>query len=295
MTSMRVAVIDVGSNTARLLVAEAGRRGVEAVVEGKAYLGLGAEILVHGGVRQAKLDEMVKELRRFTKLAREAGAGPTDVFVTAPGRQAANAEELVATVARATGHVARVLTAEDEGRYAYDGAIVTTRVEAEPVAVCDVGGGSTEIAIGDATGASWIRSVDVGSLRLTAALLPDDPPTREQLAEAERYVAEQFATLEPEEVAVALAVGGSARALARLADGSLSPETLTEVIDVVCARRADKLARRAGIDEARARTLAGGAIILREVSRRLGVPLQLGRGGLREGAALHLLETRAAA
>ena len=105
--------------------------------------------------------------------------------MTAPARQAENADELVSTIARATGQFVRVLTAQEEGELAYEGALATTAVDREPIAVCDVGGGSTEITVGDRKrGAFWSDSVDLGSLRLTAAVLHDDPPTKAQRAEA---------------------------------------------------------------------------------------------------------------
>src|SRR4051812_39718498 len=195
---MRVAIVDVGSNTARLLIAERGSNGPVAIAEAKAHLGLGAEILEHGVVREHKLDELATELRGFRVTARDAGVLATDVFLTAPGRQAANVDQLTATVARAMGHVARVLSADEEGELAYEGAVITTPLDGGPVAVCDVGGGSTELVIGDPRATDrWTRSVDVGSLRLTAALLDDDPPTNAQLARAEDHVHRRFAALDP--------------------------------------------------------------------------------------------------
>ena len=192
------AVIDVGSNTARLLVAEQGPRGTERIGEAKAYLGLGAEIIRSGHIGAEKLSETAEETRRFATVARELDAEEIDVFVTAPARQAANADQLVATIARSTGHFVRVLSAREEGELAYEGAIATTAVGDGPVAVCDVGGGSAEITIGDrGRGSFWSESIDLGSLRLTALLLHDDPPTPEQLAEAEAYVAGLLAPHRP--------------------------------------------------------------------------------------------------
>ena len=293
---MRVGVIDVGSNTARLLVAEQGPRGTERIGEAKAYLGLGAEIIRSGHIGSEKLSETAEETRRFVTVARELDAEEIDVFVTAPARQAANADQLVATIARSTGHFVRVLSAKEEGELAYEGAIATTAVGDGPVAVCDVGGGSSEITIGvRGRGSFWSESIDLGSLRLTALLLRDDPPTPEQLAEAEAYVAGLVAPLDPPEVESALAVGGSARSLAKIAGRRLDEEALTGVLRTIVAQPSRDLARQLSLDEPRAATLAAGAIILRELSRCLGTPFQLGAGGLREGAAARLLATRRAA
>jgi exopolyphosphatase/guanosine-5'-triphosphate,3'-diphosphate pyrophosphatase len=294
---MRVAVIDVGSNTARLLVAERDRDGLVPVTAAKSYLRLGAEIVEHGGVRRRKLEQTSTELRRFAAAAQQAGAAVVDVFVTAPGRQAQNGADLVAVTTRATGHIARVLSAEEEGVLAFDGALATTLVPDGAVAVCDVGGGSTELVVGTRDrGAGWARSVDVGSLRLTAAELCGDPPTRKQLNAAKRFVRTELEQLESPPVDTALAVGGSARALARLLGVPLTVESLDAAVSLCAGRSSTKLARAAALEPARARTLAGGAVILREVCRVLGTPLEIGRGGVREGAAARLLlAARAAA
>src|SRR3954469_25882823 len=280
---MRVAVIDVGSNTARLMVAEQGPNGTSRVGEAKVYLGLGAEILRNGSVGGKKLAEAADETRRCAAIAVELGAEAVDVFVTAPARQAGNGDELVATISRATGHFARVLTAEEEGELAYDGAVAMTSVEGEPIAVCDVGGGSTEITVGDRSrGAFWSDSVDVGSLRLTAAILHDDPPTAAQLAEAQAHVASLFASVTPPDVQTALAVGGSARALAKLVGRRLDRESLASALETAVSQPSSELARLGTLDPPRAATLAGGALILLELTNHLNVPLQLAAGGLRE-------------
>ncbi len=177
---MRAAVLDIGSNTARLLVAERRKGRVLPVREESVYLGLGAEILHHGSIGPAKLAETAEVARAFSRLARKSRADEVDVIVTAPGRQAGNPDELLATVARATGTVARILSAREEGELAYEGALTREDVGGRRVAVCDVGGGSTEIVVGDAGLPSfWCTSVDLGSLRLTAACLsPTRPPRR---------------------------------------------------------------------------------------------------------------------
>jgi exopolyphosphatase/guanosine-5'-triphosphate,3'-diphosphate pyrophosphatase len=293
---MRVAVIDVGSNTARLLVAEHGRRGLERVGEAKAYLGLGAEILRHGDIGVAKLAEVAEETRRFAAIAREHEAAAIDVFVTAPARQAGNADALVSAIARATGHLVRVLSAEEEGRLAYEGAVATTAVGRGPVAVCDVGGGSTEITVGDrARGPFWADSVDLGSLRLTAATLNEDPPTKKQLADAKALVQEQFEAVSPPDVKTARAVGASARGLAKLVGRRLDERRLDQALRTIVSAPTSSLVRSAGLDPQRAATIAGGAIILAEVARLLDAPLELASGGLREGAIERLLAQSKAA
>ena len=293
---VRAAVLDFGSNTARLLVAEVRKGRIIPLREERYYLGLGAEILHNGSVGAAKLEETAGVARMFSKLARKCEADEIDVIVTAPGRQAGNPEELLATVARASGTVARILSAREEGELAYEGALTREDVGSRRVAVCDVGGGSTEIVVGDGGGPSfWWTSVDLGSLRLTAACLEDDPPPAGAVAAAEQLASDLFAEVDPPLADLALAVGGSARALAKLVGPILGEEELTQALGLSSAKRSAKLARAFGLDEQRARVLPAGAIVLREVTRRLGQPLRLARGGLREAAVNRMLAEALAA
>ena len=293
---MRAAVVDIGSNTARLLVAEVRKGRIVPVREERVYLGLGAEILVNGTVGAAKLAETAAVTAEFSKHARACGAHELDVIVTAPGRQAGNPEELLATVARAGGTVARILSAREEGELAYEGALTREEVGGRRVAVCDVGGGSTEIVVGDGGLPSfWRASVDLGSLRLTAACFGEDPPSAAEIETAERLARDLFADVDPPAAELALAVGGSARALAKLVGPILGDDELAAALELSSAKRSAKLARTFGMDEQRARVLPAGAIVLREVTRRLGQPLRLARGGLREAAVGRMLAEALAA
>ena len=185
---MRVAIIDVGSNTARLLVANVtGKGAVVPVAEERDYLRLGAEI-ERTGTLSAEEDRRCRGTPAAPTPERiaELGVERATVIVTAPGRQGAAAPELTAALADATSLPVRVLTAESEGRLAYDGAVARALGELpEVVAVVDVGGGSTEVVVGTPLlGAAWVRSADVGSLRLTRAHLTDDPPSAAQIRAA---------------------------------------------------------------------------------------------------------------
>ena len=212
------------------------------------------------------------------------------VIVTAPGRQSTSSTALTTAIATATGLHVRVLTSEAEGRLAYDGAVA--RAESplpEVVAVVDIGGGSTEIVVGTPRrGTVWVRSADLGSLRLTRAHLNGDPPTAREIDAAHSAVRAAFTAIAPPRADIGLAVGGSARALAKLVGQRLDTETLAEAIDLLARRPAAKVVRSLGISADRAETLLAGALLLDETCRVAGIPLELGRGGLREGAALEL-------
>lgn len=294
---MRVAVIDVGSNTARLLVANVTDDGaVEPLAQERDYLRLGAEIERTGTLGPKKIAACAKTCRGFARRAAALGVDLATVIVTAPGRQSTSGPALTDALAEATGLPVRTLTSESEGRLAFDGAVARASGELpEIVAVVDLGGGSTEIAVGNPRlGAAWVRSADLGSLRLTRAHLPDDPPTARQIRAARDAARSLLSRSSPPSPDLGIAVGGSARALGKVVGPILDAHTLDEAVAHLARRPAVKSARSFGISAERAETLLGGAILLSEACRALGTPLELGRGGLREGAALELAALEAA-
>jgi exopolyphosphatase/guanosine-5'-triphosphate,3'-diphosphate pyrophosphatase len=296
MTGMRIGVIDVGSNTVRLLVASVAGDDVRSLREERQHLGLGKEILLHGRVRRSKLDEVREVTGEYARIARKLGVRELETVVTAPGRQGDSPERLLDAIGRATGGDVRVVSAEEEGRLAFTGAVSRANPGEGVVAVCDVGGGSTEVVVGtELLGPAWVRSVNLGSLRLTASRLPGDPPTPAEIDAARDAVRSGLAELAPPQPEIALATGGSARAVARVIGHEYGPADLERVVDVLASRPAAESANTLGIRSDRARTLLAGALILEEVSRLLGQPFTPSRGGIREGAALRLAARHAAA
>ena len=277
---MPLGVLDIGSNTTRLLVAAVERGEVVVVDKEKVRLSLGEEIERYGRVSDVHVQAAAKAVRKLAKVARNHGVESLDVFLTAPGRQSANADELVAVLTRAAGVPVRVLTTEEEGRLAYSGAIATAPIALpRTIAVCDVGGASTEIAVGSPSSApDRVDSVDLGSVRLTTRV--------ESLAEARSEVTAAFAHVTPRPVEAALAVGGSARAARRLVGAWLGQDELAAALRLVEEESPREISRRFGVDRARARILPAGIVLLAEVQRKLGVPLHVCDGGIREGAVL---------
>jgi exopolyphosphatase / guanosine-5'-triphosphate,3'-diphosphate pyrophosphatase len=284
IVAMRVGVVDVGSNTVRLLVAARRSGCVEALYEEREYLQLGEEIERLGWISEPKLRETVECVRRYGDRAAEHGAHQLDVVVTAPGRRAANADELVTALSRGAAARVRVLSAEDEALFAFKGALAGIEGLPETVAVCDSGGGSTELVIGAAGTPQWVRSVDVGSLTVRR-LLADDPPGKQAVEEARAVVRERLNAIAPPFPKAAYATGGTARALRRVVGRTLDEQGLDDAITKLAKRSSRELARKYDLDERRAWTLVGGAIVLAEVQSRLGVPLEVARAGMREGVA----------
>jgi exopolyphosphatase/guanosine-5'-triphosphate,3'-diphosphate pyrophosphatase len=254
------------------------------------YLRLGAEIERTGTLGSKKIATCAKTCRGFARRATALDADLATVIVTAPGRQSASGPALISALAEATGLPVRTLTSESEGRLAFDGAVARTVGNLpDVVAVVDLGGGSTEIAIGNPRlGATWVRSADLGSLRLTRAHLRDDPPTARQIRSARDAARRALSALEPPAPELAIAVGGSARALGKIVGPRLEADALDAAVARLARRSVAKSTRSFGISVERTETLLAGAILLSEACRALGTSLELGRGGLREGAVLEL-------
>ncbi len=287
---MTVAVVDIGSNTIRLLVAAQSRRGLVCVARGRRTLALGADIERLGVVSAPKLTEAAECLSGFTTLARAVGAEAIEIVLASPGRQARNADQLVHTLSRAAGVAVRVLSREEEARLAFDGALAYAAPRGA-VAVCDIGGGSAQIAVGTASGGpAWLRSVDLGSLRLSARVPIEDPPSKADIAALRAEAQAAFAHVTPPLPMQAIAVGGTARALKKLVGRSLAGDELKEAMRILRKEPAHAVATRYKVDGWRAQALPAGTALLLEVQRLLGVPLEVGRGGLREGLALELLD-----
>jgi exopolyphosphatase / guanosine-5'-triphosphate,3'-diphosphate pyrophosphatase len=289
-----VGIIDVGSNTVRLDVS----RGGKSLYRERVMLRLGDSIERLGLIPPEKLDEAAATVQRFVRDARRRGADPVEVLITSPGRQAVNGEQLLARLSASAGAPVRVLSSEEEGKLAFQGAIASSRRgQRGPIAVCDVGGGSLQVSVGTRDdGASWVRSVDMGSMRLTSRLLDDDPPGDAAVGRARDEMDGLLDGFLPPLPETALAVGGSARALRAIVGATLGADELHEAMGILARTPAREIASLYTVHLERVRTLAAGAVILGALQERLCVPLRVVRGaGVREGAAIALASRRAAA
>ena len=293
---MDVAVVDVGSNSVRLLVAGVIGGDVQQLHRDRVYLRLGDDVHAHGRVGREKLEMLGDNGRSFARKARKAGVERLQTVVTAPGRQASNSDELVDVLTVATRAPVVVLTADEEGRLAWEGAVSRMDDPPEVVGVVDLGGGSCEVAVGTTShGPAWVDSREAGALRVTRAFLDEPHPSAEAIAIARREVSLLLDGLEAPRPDQALAVGGTARAAGRILGRRFGVGQLEELVNQVAEDGAAEVTRGHGITQGRTQTLLGGALVLSEVARRLGVDLEVGRGGLREGAALALARAKTAA
>jgi exopolyphosphatase/guanosine-5'-triphosphate,3'-diphosphate pyrophosphatase len=288
---MLCAAIDIGSNTTRVLVAEPVDGQLKKVMEQRAYTRINSALGKKGEILPAKIDEVSELVATQVRLARELGAERIRAVATAAIRDASNGERVAREIADVSGVGVDILSDEEEGRLAFIGATKGLGHPAEgKIGVVDVGGGSTEVILGTvADGVEQVSSWRVGSGALADELISSDPPSAAEIRKVRDRIADIFEGVEFDRPAQAVAVGGSATSLRRLVGTVLEYETLERGIRVLCGDPAADVARRFELDPQRVRILTTGVLLLEKVSELLGQPLQIGKGGLREGVILDLL------
>ncbi len=289
--TMLCAAIDIGSNTTRILVAEPDEGKLKKVMEQRAYTRIGQARLDDGAIPAEKVAEVAEVVDTQVKLARELGAGTFRAVATAALRDAPNGKEAAAEIEAVAGIPVHVVSENEEGRLAFLGATKALGYQVEGrVAVVDVGGGSTEIIIGTADGGvEQVRSWPIGSGQLAEELISSDPPSASEIRRVRDRVDEVFAEVQITQPEQAVAVGGSATSLRKIVGARLEYETLERSIRVLSGDEALEVGRQFELDPIRVRMLATGVLILEKVSELLGQDLQIGKGGIREGIVLDML------
>jgi exopolyphosphatase / guanosine-5'-triphosphate,3'-diphosphate pyrophosphatase len=287
-----LACIDIGSNTTRLLVADAADGRLRELVAQRAFTRIGRSLAGGGAIPAAKIGETAEVVAKQARIARELGACEIVAVATAAIRTAPNRDELCAAVARGGRMPLSVLSGEEEARLSFVGATRTLAAPVEgPIAVVDVGGGSTELAIGAPDGTvTWSASFRMGSGFLADSYLRSDPPSIGELEKVRRHVAGALEGLAPPPARSAVAVGGTATSLRRLLGAELAHETLERGIRVLSQRPIAEVAARFELDPERVHLLPAGILVMEALSDCLRLPLRIARGGLREGVLIELVE-----
>ena len=290
---MRRACIDIGSNTTRLLVAECDGGRLIEVHQERAFTHIGRALTRDGAISATKIGEVAEAVAKQMRTARGLGATEVHGVATAAIRRAANGGELAAAIRESCGLEVKILSGYEEARLAFVGAARTLgHAPAGELGVVDVGGGSSELVVGKAPDqVTWCSSFGLGSGDLAESCLRSDPPSIAELSEARARVASVLADLEVPRPDEAVAVGGSAASLRRLAGPRLDADAFTRSLGLLAAESAVDVARRFALDEQRVRLLPAGLLILEAAAELFGLALQVAHGGLREGV---LLEARGA-
>jgi exopolyphosphatase/guanosine-5'-triphosphate,3'-diphosphate pyrophosphatase len=284
---VRVGVISVGSRTIRLLVARSTQDSVVPLCRERALVGLGEEIIRSGTISDAHLHHLAEHVGEFARLARAMGVTRLEAVLTAPGRDAANAATLAATVGHAAAAATSALSGEDVAVYAFSGALLGSPMTLDPVAVCDIGATSTAVAIGTRDGGpAYVKEIPFGSLSLGAELR--ERAGAAELTAAREVVEASFGRLLVPLPKTAYVTGGAGRSLRKLAGRTLDSDAIESALRVARRCSSEEIARIHGLAPHRAETLAADALIVHELQRRLAIELDVSGTGHREGFAAKL-------
>ena len=196
--SDRVAAVDCGTNSIRLLVAEQDDQGCLVDLDRRLEIvRLGQGVDATGEFHPDALRRTFAAVDGYRSVLEAAGVPPerTRFVATSAARDAGNRQEFFAGILSRLGVEAEVVTGAQEAQLAFSGALSRSRPAHEPVLVMDIGGGSTELVLGTAAGTVLAAvSLDVGSVRLTERFLPSSPPAPEDLARAAAHVDQLLGT-----------------------------------------------------------------------------------------------------
>ena len=297
---MRVAAVDLGTNSTRLLVADVDDGRVEDVARHSQITRLGEGVDERRKLLPSPIARVRNVLTDFRREAEELGAERTLAFATSAVRDAENGEAFLGEIEWSYGFETRLLSGHDEALLTFRGVTAGRELAAETLIV-DIGGGSTELIDGGPDGVGFHTSLDLGCVRLTERFLHSDPPTAEELDACAAAVRSVLAEQIPAEIMPKSAIGvaGTITALAAL-DLGLAEYDPDEVHGHVLsgqavARELSRLAalplaeRRevSGLDPDRAPVIVAGGVALREALAHFGLDqLEASEHDILHGAAL---------
>jgi exopolyphosphatase / guanosine-5'-triphosphate,3'-diphosphate pyrophosphatase len=303
----RAAIVDIGTNSTRLLIAEIEDGKVVKEPERRSNVTrLGAGVDSDGRLRDDAMQRVYDTLEEYHELLEKHHVDSAKAVLTSAVRDAANGQEFADTVKNRYGLEPHVLTGDQEANLTFLGATSERDPDDETtVLVIDIGGGSTEFVIGTGRQAGFHVSNQAGVVRQTERHLHSDPPTDDEianLAKDVRSIIEQGVPPEHREaVSHAIAVAGTATSLASIAQELVpyDPDKVQGYVltDQERARLQTRLAdqplelrkQTPGLDPARAPTIVAGAVILGEVMRLFGVDrVEVSEHDILRGAALGL-------
>lgn len=190
---MRIAALDLGSNSFHLLVVEARPDGTfTPLAREKVMLRLGDAVSRTGAIPPELADEVVSTLARMRSLSEAAGADEIHACATSAMREADNSSELVDRIAREAGIDVRVISGDEEARLIFGAVRASLVLEPAPAVCLDLGGGSLEVTVGDAGRLAFATSVKLGVARLTADCVRNDPPSAGDLRRLRKRVTDVF-------------------------------------------------------------------------------------------------------
>jgi len=286
-----VAAIDCGTNSIRLLIADRVDGRLRDLHREMRIVRLGEGVDATGRFSTEALARTEAALVDYAALLRNHEVRTLRMVATSATRDAANRDDFFAMTAAilgavVPGAVAEVITGSEEAELSFNGAVGELDSAAAPFVVVDLGGGSTEVVLGDSRGVQASYSADIGCVRMTERCLHSDPPTAVEVATARDVVRERLAealrVVPVEQARTWVGVAGTFTTIAALAQGMDTYDS--ETIHLSRVRCSDMLAvcddligmtraQRAALGpmhEGRVDVIGGGAIVVQELAAALG-------------------------
>jgi exopolyphosphatase/guanosine-5'-triphosphate,3'-diphosphate pyrophosphatase len=284
--SHRVAVVDIGSNSTRLLVADVAAERVSEVERQSRVTRLGRGVDLSGQLSVEAIEAACAAIADYMAICGEAGVERIESIATSAVRDASNGEAFVAELRERFALAARVLDGEEEARLTYMGA-TAERPPSEPTLVVDIGGGSTELIVGTGQEIAFHASLQAGVVRHTERHVSSDPPSAlelEALAADVRALIEGAVAGEPgARAAAAIAVAGTPTSLASVEQGlepydpkqvhghTLTLPSIQRLLSQLASAPLSKRVETAGLHPDRAPNIVAGVVILVETMRAFGL------------------------
>jgi exopolyphosphatase / guanosine-5'-triphosphate,3'-diphosphate pyrophosphatase len=299
-------VIDVGTNSSRLLVADVAAGGVSPVLRRSRVTRLGRGVDLSGRLSAEAIEEVCEAIGEYVAAIAELGATRVETIATSAVRDAENGSAFVAELRERFALSARVLDGEEEARLTYLGA-TSERTPTRPTLVVDIGGGSTELIVGSGAQIAFHASLQAGVVRHTERHIVSDPPTAIEL---ESLAADVRGLIDGAIVAgvtaeEAIAVAGTPTSLAAI-ELELEPYdparvhghvlTLSAIQRMLSTMASAPLSQRMeipGLHADRAPTIVAGVVILIETMRAFGLErVTVSEHDILYGAALSSAESK---
>ena len=231
MSPVRRAVIDVGTNSIKLLVAEIDGRDVRPLWEDSKQTRLGSGFYKTQQLQPEAIVNTAKAVSDFAAQARAMNAESVRVIATSAARDAANAQDLISVVEQTSDLKMQIITGEQEAEWAFQGVTTDPKLAREHLLLLDVGGGSTEFILGQGENMHFRHSFPIGTVRLLEKFPHNNPPTAQQFAECHEWVRqfldekvkphlepamERETQMRPRSAVQLVGTGGTATILARM-------------------------------------------------------------------------------
>ena len=294
----RVAAVDLGTNSTRLLVADVNG-GLTEVSKRLTITRLGEGVDERRKLLPVAIARVRNCLTEYRRELEELGAERTLCIATSSVRDAENGEAFLGEIEWSYGFTTRLLSGEEEAALMLRG-VTAGRAALDDVLVVDIGGGSTELVLGSRNGLRDSTSLDVGCVRITERFLPTDPPAADELSAAAAYVSSLLPALDTTR---AIGVAGTVTTVATLdlGDGEYDPDrthghrlTLAAVetqLERLASMTTEERLSVPGLEPGRAPVIVAGIVVLREILRAYELDeLEVSERDVLHGAAFAALE-----